>query len=114
MPNSTASNLSTKVGEADELARQLRAAEAELRDYQALVAEQDQLLAKVWPWVERFDRRPIEPFELLHIRIPVKFYQNSEKLSKFFRNSENSKTYQHFLECSAKSRDNHQNLIRIR
>ena len=27
--------------------------------------------------VERFDRRPTAPFELLHIRIPVKFCQNS-------------------------------------
>ena len=38
--------------------------------------------------VERFDRRPIAPFELLHIRIPVKFCQNSGIFSQFFRNSE--------------------------
>ena len=32
--------------------------------------------------VERFDRRPIEQNELLNIRIPVKFCQNSEKILK--------------------------------
>ena len=55
--------------------------------------------------VERFDRRPIEQNELLNIRIPVKFCQNSGIFSQFFRNSENVETSQHFLEYSAKSRE---------
>ena len=62
--------------------------------------------------VERFDRRPIEPFELLHIRIPVKFCQNSGSFSQFFRNSENVETSQHFLECSAKFRKKSSNSAR--
>ena len=40
--------------------------------------------------VERPGRRSTESFASLLIRIPLKFCQNSGKLSKFFRNSENS------------------------
>ena len=67
-------------------------------------------LVAVGARVERFDRRPIEQNELLNIRIPVKFCQNSGIFSQFFRNSENVKTSQHFLEYSAKSR---QKIIKI-
>ena len=54
--------------------------------------------------VERYGSRATVSFESLHIRIPLKFCQNSAKLSQFFRNSENFRTSQHFLECSAKFR----------
>ena len=49
--------------------------------------------------VERYGSRATVSFESLHIRIPLKFCQNSAKLSQFFRNSENFRTSQHFLEC---------------
>ena len=54
--------------------------------------------------VERYGSRATVSFESLHIRIPLKFCQNSAKLSQFFRNSENFRTSQRFLECSAKFR----------
>ena len=57
-----------------------------------------------WCRVERYGSRATVSFESLHIRIPLKFCQNSAKLSQFFRNSENFRTSQHFLECSAKFR----------
>ena len=55
--------------------------------------------------VERFDRRPIEPFELFTSEFGQNLCQDSGKFSKFFRKSWSSKTSQHFLECSAKSRE---------
>ena len=55
--------------------------------------------------VERFGCRATESFESLHIRIRSKFCQNSGKNLKFFRNSENVRTSQHFLERSAKFRE---------
>ena len=36
--------------------------------------------------VERYGSRATVSFESLHIRIPLKFCQNSAKLSQFFRN----------------------------
>ena len=48
--------------------------------------------------VERYGSRATVSFESLHIRIPLKFCQNSAKLSQFFRNSENFRTSQHFLD----------------
>ena len=54
--------------------------------------------------VERYGSRATVSFESLHIRIPLKFCQNKAKLSQIFRNSENFRTSQHFLECSAKFR----------
>ena len=38
--------------------------------------------------VERYGSRATVSFESLHIRIPLKFCQNSAKLSQFFRNSD--------------------------
>ena len=58
--------------------------------------------------VERFDWRPIEPFELLHIRIPENSVRIQKQFSKFlqkFWKFEDFSTFCHFLECSAKSRE---------
>ena len=57
------------------------------------------------PGLKDTDCRATVSFESLHIRIPLKFCQNSAKSSQFFRNSENFRTSQHFLECSAKFRE---------
>ena len=68
--------------------------------------------AHPWPGprrkVQRFGRRATESFESLHIRIPSKFFQKSsiqENFSELFRNSENFRKSQRFLEYSAKFRE---------
>ena len=50
------------------------------------------------------EQRATGSFGSLHIGIPLQVCQNSEKkFSQLLKHSENSKTSQHFLECSAKS-----------
>ena len=61
--------------------------------------------------VERFGCRATESFESLQIRIRSKLCQNSGKLSQLFRNSENFRTSQYFLECSAKFREKSSKLM---
>ena len=56
------------------------------------------------PGLKDSTSRPTESFESLHIRIPLKFCQNSG-VSQSFRNSEKFSSSQHFQECSAKFRE---------
>ena len=86
---------------------------ADSRDASVLLAsllnvagpEYDTARAVVLNRVERSGRRATESFGSLHIRIPLIFSESRIIFSKFLRDSENSKTSQHFLECSAKSRE---------
>ena len=55
--------------------------------------------------VERYGSRATVSFESSNIRIPLQFCQNSAKISQSFRNSENLRTSQHLLECSAEFRE---------
>ena len=68
-----------------------------------------------WARVERFDRRPTAPFELLHIRIPLKFCQNSgiffTILQKFWKCWDFSTFSRIFGEIRRK---NHQNRCKFR
>ena len=58
------------------------------------IARQRQVDA-VWPWVERFDRRGTEPFELFKSEFGqnIIFFQNSGMFARNFKNSENFKFF---------------------
>ena len=78
--------------------------EASREAYARRVLETAHPSFQAWLRVERYGSRATVSFESLHIRIPIKFCQNSGILSQFFRNYENFRTSQHFQECSAKFR----------